>query len=253
MNLSDFQIPVIILAAISGFISYQYNHRAKKRESYLKDLSLSYNEVYTPMFKKLKRIKHEQNHQAKMGLIKDFFDEYSTDSTKVRYIGTSFNLETYFELEIQYEKYLQNPGRTTEHSLIDNMEGFYKSIEAEFWEAHDIIYEDHLQYKSLTRKNIFNKLIIEFLILLHNISSFLLGASLIFVYVCLWNRYIQELPMPEGYSQYLDIIMALLIFLTAVMLFSLTKIFYLTVKKVNRRTNQFLKDLINKIKKKLHL
>ena len=53
MNLSDLQIPVIILAIITGFISYQYNYRSKKKEVYLKDLNLSYNEVYTPMFIKL--------------------------------------------------------------------------------------------------------------------------------------------------------------------------------------------------------
>lgn len=253
MNLSDLQLPVILLAIITGFISYQYNHRSKKRELYLKDLNLSYSEVYAPMFIKLKRITREQDRQIKLGLINDFFEEYKTDASKVKYIGTTINLETFFELEIQYEDYLQNPGASKERSLILKLEGFYSSIEAEFWEAHDTIYEDHLQYRSLIRKNIFFKLLIEFFILLHNLSSFLLGVSVFFVYVCFWNKYVQKLPMPDEFSQWFDFLTALMMFLGVVMLFSFTKFLYVMVKRENRRSNQLFKKVINDIKRKLHL
>ncbi|MCG7406575.1 hypothetical protein MH117_04030 [Paenibacillus sp. ACRRX] len=248
MSLTNVQLPVIILAIITGFISYLYNFRAKKRESYLKELGLSYNEVYTPMYIKLKRIKFIRDHDKKMILIKEFFDEYKVDNSNVRFIGTTSNLETYFELEVMYEEYLQNPGRSTEYLFMKKLESFYWTIENEFWEAHDIIYEDHLQFKSLNRKNIFYKLVIEFLILLHNVSRFLLGATLLFLYICLWNQYIQKNSFLNA-SGWFDVQLALLSLLCSIMLFSLTKIFYVSVKRENRKSNEVLKKIIKRIPK----
>lgn len=198
---------------------------------------------------KIEKIISEKEQERKNNLLAEFFEHYQEDETKIRYIGTSYNLEAFFKLEINYFEYLNNPGRVSEKTFFDNLNNFYVSIENEFWEAHDIIYEDHLQFRSLNKKNIFFKIIIEFFILTHNLSTFIFALAGLYLYISIWNEYIQKFPSKE-ISQWLSTPFALLTLLMSIVLFSFTKILFASVKKENKRSNSSMLKIWKKVKSK---
>lgn len=251
MSYFGIQLPVVILAIITAFVGYQFNFRAKKKEIYLKELSQSYHEVYSPMFIRLKRVIGEKEQNKKKDLLAEFFEYYQQNETKIRFIGSSYNLEAFFKLELSYFEYINSPGRVSEKALFDSLNDFYVSIENEFWEAHDIIYEDHLQFRSLNKKNIFFKLIIELFILIHNLSTFIFAIAGLYLYISIWNEYIQEFPNEE-IKQWLSVPFSIFTVLMSIVLFSFTKMFYVSVKKENKRNNSSIKRLCGKIKSNFH-
>ncbi|MFF2016074.1 hypothetical protein [Paenibacillus sp. NPDC058177] len=251
MSYFGIQLPVVILAIITAFVGYQFNYRAKKKETYLKELSQSYHEVYSPMFIRLKKIVDEKEQSKKNNLLADFFNYYQQNESKIRFIGSSFNLEAYFKLELSYFENLNNPGRVSEKALFDSLNGFYVSIENEFWEAHDTIYEDHLQFRSLNKKNIFFRLIIELFILMHNLSTFIFSLTGLYLYASVWNEYIQKIPSEE-ISQWLNVPFSIFTVLMSIVLYSFTKMLYVSVKKENKRSNSSMKRIFRKIRSKFH-
>ncbi|MDB5056171.1 MAG: hypothetical protein JWM44_4221, partial [Bacilli bacterium] len=153
MSIYGIQLSVIIIALITAYMGYQFNFRAKKRESFLKELSNSYIEVYFPMNELLKDIINKEDIAKKRELTHEFFERFKGPESKIKFIGSSFLLEYFYELENLYLIYNSDPNRTNESSFLNKLKSFSNKIEYEFWEAHDIIYEDHLKFKNLSNKN----------------------------------------------------------------------------------------------------
>ncbi|AUS27787.1 MULTISPECIES: hypothetical protein [Paenibacillus] len=247
MKILGIETSVIILALISAFIGYQFNHRAKKREIFLKELNTSYHEVYSPMYRRLERINSEANRSIRIELISDFIGFYGQDESKIRYIGTSFNLERYLQLEVLHRNYLMNSGRLIENELLKAFEEFHISMKNEFWTAHDIIYEDHLKFKSVSNRNIFLVMLSECIVLLYNVSSFLFYASLVFVYFTLWDKYIHKIPISDK-PEWFNISTAFLLLIAIVMVHLVVVMFYAMVANKNKRSSTVLKRIYKNIK-----
>lgn len=104
MKIWGIDLTVIIIALITAYIGYQFNHTSKKREAFLKELNNSYNEVYSPMFEQLQRIIELEDKTIKMEQIDFFIEEYSGKNSKIRFIASSFLLEYFYKLREVHKK-----------------------------------------------------------------------------------------------------------------------------------------------------
>jgi hypothetical protein len=66
------------------------------------ELINSYNEIYFPMHELLRVISNSEDKLEKHNLIDDFFEKYSGAQAPIRFIGSSFLMEYYYELREKY-------------------------------------------------------------------------------------------------------------------------------------------------------
>ncbi|WP_044482062.1 hypothetical protein [Paenibacillus antibioticophila] len=248
MKVLGIDLSVIVIALITAYIGYQFNHTSKKREAFLKELTNSYNEVYSPMFEQLFIIMETEEKTAKLEQIESFMDEYSSKDSKIRFIASSFLLDYFYKLRGIYKKYKYENNRSNEKELLDQVKGLFVMIENEYWDAHDIIYENHKQFKSDSFNNPFLVFLGSILRIVYHLSAFLLWISAAVVYFT-----IAHIISPlEWVPEWWNITTAVLIFLAAVMFFSLMMMFREMVVKKNRRESRVVKNLKERIKKKFH-
>ncbi|UKS29952.1 hypothetical protein LOZ80_13835 [Paenibacillus sp. HWE-109] len=247
MTFYGIQLPLIIIAAITAFIGYQFNFRAKRREVFLKEISISYNEVYFPMYELLRNIKATEEKATQLLLLDEFFQKFSGPESKVRFIGTGTKLEYYYEFELAYKKHETNQTRTNENELFQKFNLFNSMMNEEFWEAHEIIYEDHLKFKNLFNKNPFLIAIFELVNFVQNTINFFVWTSLFILYFSVWNNYQRWNVIPEWWS--LNIAIQLCLYLTVFSL--ITKTISHQITKKNRRKNTIVKGLIKKLSFKI--
>ncbi|MCF7755855.1 hypothetical protein KQ941_15495 [Paenibacillus xylanexedens] len=245
MNILGIDLTVIIIALITAYIGYQFNHTSKKREAFLKELNNSYNEVYSPMFEQLQQIKEIENKTIKMEQIDFFMEEFSGKNSKIRFIASSFLLEHFYKLREAHKIYKQENNRTNAKELLKKIEGFHIMIENEYWDAHDIIYESHRQFVSDSFLNPFFVFLRSTLKIFYHLSVFLLWASAASIYFTLAHIVTPLAWVPEWWNMP----NALLIFTGAVMFFGLMFMFKEVLIKKNRRESRVVKNLKGRLKK----
>ncbi|ASA23394.1 hypothetical protein [Paenibacillus donghaensis] len=245
MKIFGIDLSIIIIAVITAYIGYQFNHRAKKREVFLKELSNSYNEVYFPMFELLSVINKTEDKNRKLELTDSFMQEYSGTNSKIRFIGSTFILEYFYKLREAFFTYKNEINRTNERELLEKVKGLYLSIEDEYWNAHDIIYEDYKQFVSDTFNNPFFVILGNIFRIFYHLSVFLLWISALVFYFTISHLIIPIEWVPEWWS----IGFALLSLLLATILFGFMLMFKEMVMKRNRRESKVVKNLKQKIKR----
>ncbi|MGG1554575.1 hypothetical protein [Paenibacillus ferrarius] len=233
MTFYGVQLPLIIIAVITAFVGYQFNFRAKRREVFLKEISNSYNEVYFPMYELLRNIELTEEKATQLLLLDEFFKLYRGHESKVRFIGTWSNLEYFYEFELAYKSYKLVQNRSNEIELFDKFKSFNTMIHNEFWEAHAVIYEDHLKFKSLSNKNPFVVGIFEIIIFLENIISFLVWVSVFIIYVSICNHFAHWSAIPVWWN-----------ISNSIVLFFVTLGFWVLIKSISSQ-------IIKKNRKKL--
>ncbi|MDR6726940.1 hypothetical protein J2W91_005465 [Paenibacillus amylolyticus] len=248
MKVWGIDLTVIIIALITAYIGYQFNHTSKKREAFLKELNNSYNEVYFPMFEQLQQIIELKDKTIKMEKVDFFMEEYSGKNSNIRFIASSFLLEYFYKLREVHIKYKQENNRINEKDLLKKIEGFHIMIENEYWDAHDIIYENHKQFVSDSFLNPFFVLIRSTLRVVYHLSVFLLWTSATLIYFTFAHIVSPLAWVPEWWN----ISIALLIFLGAVMSFGLMLMFKELLIKKNRRESRVVKKLKERLKKFSH-
>lgn len=248
MKVLGIDLAVIVIALITAYIGYQFNHTSKKREAFLKELSNSYNEVYYPMFEQLKQIIELKDKTIKMEQIDFFMEEYSGKNSKIRFIASSFLLEYFYKLREVHKKYKQENNRINEKELLKKIEEFHIMIENEYWDAHDIIYENHKQFVSDSFLNPFFVFLRSMLKIVYHLSVFVLWASTALIYFTVAHSVSPLAWVPEWWN----ISIALLIFLGTIMFFSLMLMFKELLIKKNRRESRVVKNLKGTLKKFFH-
>lgn len=88
--------------------------------------------------------------------------------------------------------------KSLELEFCRTFEEFYKMIESEFWDAHDIIYKDYLKSKKLINNNPFVRIFMELSVLLYNITTFLLYVSFVVLYFSTWKYFKPMSVLPNG-------------------------------------------------------
>jgi len=241
-------LSVIIIALITAYIGYQFNHTSRKRDAFLRELISSYNEVYSPMFEQLLSIMETEDKAKKLERIESFMEQYSTNDSKIRFIASSFLLDYFYKLRAVYKKYKYENNRTHENELLNKIKELYVMIEDEYWDAHDIIYENHKQFKSDSFNNPFLVFVGSILRIVYHLSVFLLWVSAAIVYFT-----IAHIVSPlEWIPEWWNIATAILTLLVAIMFFSIMLAFREMVVKKNRRESKMVKNLKGRIKKLFH-
>ncbi|MEK4192839.1 hypothetical protein NYE59_07185 [Paenibacillus sp. FSL L8-0323] len=245
MKILGIDLSVIIIALMTAYIGYQFNHRAKKRGVFLKELRHSYNEVYFPMFELLSVIIETEDKNHKMVLIDSFMQEFSGINSNIRFIGSSFILEYFYELRKAFFTYKNETNRTNEHELLEKVQGLYLSIEDEYWNAHDIIYEDHCQFVSDTFNNPFFVIFSNIFRIFYHLFVFVFWISSIILYFTIAHLIIPFEWVPDWWN----IGIAFLLVILATMLFAIMMMFKEMMMKKNRRESKVMKSMKKKIKK----
>lgn len=173
-KLFGIQISVLIVAVFTAFVAYQFRVREKKRETSYSELLKSYNEAYSPIMFSLKEIMEKQQGDEKNSLINKFFFEFGLSNSKAHLLGSAELLSLYFKLNTFYKAYQHEP-ENYEERFQACLKEFELGINEEFWDAHDIIYKEHLRYKDHSFKPV-KSLFIDLLGTLKFISE--LAASL---------------------------------------------------------------------------
>ncbi len=140
------QASVLIVAVFTAFVGYQFRVREKKRESSYSELLKSYNEVYSPLSFRLREINVLPTSNDKQALMEKLFLDFGLNSSKAHLIGSVKMLEVYLELNTLFNAYKHEPS-VYEENFLRCLKDFEKLINEEFWDAHNIIYKEHLRYK----------------------------------------------------------------------------------------------------------
>lgn len=175
----------VALAVLSGFIGYRFNGRLKEQESFIQLLSKSYSDIYFPMYIRLEQINAEMDIIKRVNLLRNFFEMFSTPDSNIKLIASSEILEFYINLKKTFD------------SLNDIKDsGFWKQvvhlstlIENECWDAHDIIYKDHLKFKTLINKNPLIRFVMELGVYALHLTGFMLWVSVLILYFTLCNYF----------------------------------------------------------------
>ncbi|MFS0723671.1 hypothetical protein [Paenibacillus sp. 1P07SE] len=245
MKIWGVDLSVIIVALVTAYIGYQFNHRSKKREAFLKELNTSYNEIYSPMFEQLSLIVATEDKNEKLKMIDTFIQEYSGKESKIRLIASSFILDYFHKLRKVYIKYKEEESRVNERELLDKINGLFPMIEDEYWNAHDTIYEDHKQFISDTFNNPFFVVLSSIFRIVYHLSVFVFWISAVILYFT-----IAHLIVPlEWVPKWWNITYALLLVLLAIMFFGIMMMFKEMLIKKNRRESRISKNLKKKIKR----
>lgn len=245
MKIWGIDLSVIIVALVTAYIGYQFNHRSKKREVFLRELGRSYDEIYSPMFEQLSLIEATEEKNEKLRMIDNFVQEYSGKDSKIRLIASSFILEYFHNLRKVHSKYKEDNNRVNERELLDKINGLYSMIEDEYWNAHDTIYEDHKQFISDTFNNPFFVVISNVYRIFYHLSVFVFWISLVVLYFT-----ISHLIIPiEWVPKWWGITYALLFVILAILFFSFMMMFKEIVIKKNRRESRVSKNLKKTIKR----
>ncbi|ODA41816.1 hypothetical protein [Desulfosporosinus sp. BG] len=237
----------IIMLLLSALIGYQFSRRSKGNDLFLESLTKSYENVYFPMYIRLKKIK-EQNDEQKLELLEEFFKGYYSYESTIKLIAPVSLLERFFDIYLKYLVFTRQRDESSKENLWKNFEDFYVSIENEFWEAHEIIYKDYFISKALIKKNPFLGIIMELSILLFNITTFLLYLTGSILYFSIWN-YFQSLSIFPVWWTLKD---AILLFLCTLVIQSFMLIissWYVAMR--NKRTNGLLSKKLEKRAKKI--
>lgn len=200
------------------------------------------------MFEQLLLIMEAEEKTAKLELIESFMDEYSSKESKIRFIASSFLLHYFYKLRGIYKKYKNENNRSNEKELLDEVKGLFVMIENEYWDAHDIIYENHKQFKSDSFNNPFLVFLGSILRIVYHLSAFLLWITAAVVYFTIAHMISPLEWIPEWWN----ITTAILTFLAAVTFFSIMMMFREMVVKKNRRESRVVKNLKESIKKKFY-
>lgn len=243
MKVFGIDLSVLLISLITAYMGYQFNFRVKKREIFLKELNTSYSEVYFPMFELLSEINDTKDKTRKLQLIDAFFLEYSGINSKIRFIGSSFILDYFYSLRVTYMKYKNENSRTNERELFEKLSGLYIMIEEEYWNAHDIIYEDYKQFISDSFNNPFFVILFNILRLLYHLSVFLLWSSLLLLYFTIYYIIFPNEWVPQWWS----ISHALLLLASSAAVFALMLMVKEMAVKKNRRPSRVIKSLKEKI------
>lgn len=236
------EVSVIIAAVITAFIGYQFNLRVKRSEYFLNELRNSYEELYFPMYMRIEAIKNTENDSMRKERLKDFFADYTNSSSNVKWLGTSETLAMYYVLCETYSKCDSTDKAMNEFNI--DFAQFSKKAEKEFWEAHDIIYKDHLRFKYLSHKNSFLVALIEGISILYNFTSFLIYLGLLLIYFAISQQFINL----KGFPEEITVPISLLIFLIIVMTHSLVLMLSITfVTKKNTRSEKYWPIIKQKI------
>jgi len=245
MKIWGVELSVIIVALVTAYISYQFNHRSKKREAFLKELSTSYNEIYSPMFEQLSLIVATEEKNEKLKMIDTFVQEYWGKNSKIRLIASSFILDYFHNLRRVYIKYKEEESRVNERELLEKINGLHPMIEDEYWNAHDTIYEDHKQFISDTFNNPFFVVLSSIFRVVYHLSVVVFWISAVILYFTTAHLIV---PL-EWIPKWWNITYALLLVLLAIMFFGIMMMFKEMLIKKNRRESRISKHLKKKIKR----
>jgi hypothetical protein len=194
------------------------------------------------MYELLRNIKATVEKSTQLLLLDDFFQKYSGLESKVRYIGTSSKLEYFYEFESTYKSYKKNQTGSTENELFEIFKSFSLMMSDEFWEAHEVIYEDHLKFKSLFNKNPFVIVIFEIISFVQYTINFLVWTSLFILYFSIWNHFQRWNAIPEWWNLSIAIQICLYLFGFSLITKSISHL----VAKRNRRKH----PIVTRLKKK---
>ncbi|WP_438349950.1 hypothetical protein ACP8HI_04580 [Paenibacillus sp. FA6] len=173
------QISVIIIAVFTAFIGYQFRIREKRKDSSYSELSKSYNEVYGPMFFRLKEINQSTDDNEKQGLIDAFFKDFSS---KAQLLGSSVLLKKYIDLNALFNTHKNKS--SLESIITEKLIDFHTLLETEFWDAHDIIYKEHFRHKDQNFKPV-KALYIEFIGTIKKLSTLVMSFCCVVLYIIL--------------------------------------------------------------------
>ncbi|MEK4039456.1 hypothetical protein MHH49_18205 [Paenibacillus sp. FSL F4-0122] len=244
MKIWGLDISVIIVALVTAYIGYQFNHRAKKRETFLKELSVSYNEVYSLMYVELSLIEATEGKEEKIRLIDNFVQEYSGKNSKIRLLASSYLLEYFYNFLKIHLKYKQEENRINEHELFKMVTELFSMIEDEYWNAHDTIYEDHKQFISDTFTNPFFVIFANLFRVIYHLSVFAFWSSIIILYFT-----VAQLISPvEWFPVWWNIYYSITLVIISIAFFGFMMMFKEMIIKKNRRESKLVKSLKKKTK-----
>ncbi|WP_141499707.1 hypothetical protein [Paenibacillus luteus] len=199
------------------------------------------------MFELLSNIMMIDEKPQKLTLIDSFVQEYSGKESKIRYIASSFVLDYFYKLKGAHLNYKQENNRVNERELLDMIKELYLMVENEYWDAHDIIYEDHKQFVSDTFNNPIFVVLGSLFRIVYHLSVFLFWSSAIVLYFTIAHLIVPLELVPKWWNIYYGLF---LLGMTTIV-FAIMMMFKEVVIKKNRRESKVVKNVKTTLKKLL--
>ena len=253
MNISD--LWPILIALLSAFIGYQFSRRAKGNDSFIVELTKSYENSYYPMYIQMKTIKEYEMEQRDQ-LVKEFIEFYSLPSSTTKSIASTSLLEMFFELRQKYLDFVKDNDEVIRQAFWESFEVFYSALENEFWQAHYIIYKDYHVFKTLITKNQLLRILMELSILVYNVTTFLLYITGFVLYLSIWNYFKPLSIFPSWWTVKHSLFLSLEAILAQLVMLTISSWYVslrnkrksILLKKLNQQANRLRQFMINRIR-----
>jgi hypothetical protein len=251
MKVFGIEISVVVIAIVTGFIGYQFSLRTKRKDNFLKELTVNYTQLYYPMYERLRAIRKIEDANERNGWFNDFFTYYSNSESPIKLLGSTRTLESYFELHGLFKNMMKENTRVEALKFSDNLDSFRNSIEREFWNAHNVIYKDYKKFMDIEFRSPFFALTFEILVLTKQLIQYVLIITGLFLYFTLWNSFISKVPLEEV-PVWFDLNFSIVLFVSTIVLYAVLSMYSSLVvwdnrAKKNRLTfKKIIRNLFNR-------
>lgn len=171
----------IITAILTAVLTYFFGFRKRKNDKFNIQIEEGLGEILSPMLHSLRVIMREENAFQREKLLKAFFLKFSSEETKLYKMSSKYILDWYYKTEDLFYNF-RNSRKKEDWEMF--WVYFYKyniMINEEYRSVRSIIYSDYKWLIDVNQKNPFLRLVIEFFVLIYELSKFIIGSCFAFM------------------------------------------------------------------------
>ncbi|MGK5509429.1 hypothetical protein [Brevibacillus formosus] len=178
----------LFIAIVGAVIAYFFGQRSKNLERFYDQTKTSLKEITSPIFHELRNINATQIPEKKERLLRNFFEKYSSKDTNIYLIGNRFILEYYYKLHNFFNAFLITRNEKDWEEFCQRYDGFFITIEEEYWKTFEISYSEYKWNQFNMNKNIFFRLWNGTVRFLHITSKVIVVVAGFCVYFAIYDQ-----------------------------------------------------------------
>lgn len=178
----------LITTLLATSLTYLFGYKKGKKEKFVYQLEDNLSGIISPLLHGMRKIKEAENSFQREKLIKNFFDKYTSEETKIYKISNKSVLDWFYTTHEYYLIFTKNKNIETWEAFWVHFEELYYKIGLEFKTVRRIIYSDYKWYLTLTQRNYLSQMLSELLVFIYETSKFLITSCLLFISFAIFDK-----------------------------------------------------------------
>ncbi|MDW0118619.1 hypothetical protein QTL97_16965 [Sporosarcina thermotolerans] len=196
----------IVIGIIVACLGYLFGQRSNKIERFYRQLDDNLNGLCGPMYFHLRRIFGENNYENREDYLIEFFGNFNSTNSNISKLGNKDAIEEFIKSEILFVKFKKSRNAKDWKEFWESLYFLDKIISDEYWENFNALYGEYRWFQKTLTSNPFIRFWNELIHISFQTSKFSVISALLFVYLCLWDKYNAKLYPEELYYISIDIL-----------------------------------------------